>query len=239
MRRIVSLLTAILAGALAVGIGMGIYLSKANQDRERLAQIAKTAEQAVTTIQEKQNQAIAETNKILEGANTEIAKAQNALKALEAEQALMATATVISPPKPSQLRGWKEAINIALGVSLKYPSQGTVATIDQKTLTLERASTNAVQTALSDSRWFSLVPWDERLEQELLSTLVSSTKVSYFTNGKLFIGTAGSLNANPATIFVLKTRSGSTNFLIWARDPDALPEHKTLFQVLSTLDFAP
>jgi hypothetical protein len=234
MRRLSQILSLILIGALAVALGMGVYLHKANQDRERLAQAASDADRAAREAQDKQAQAIEEANKKLADANAEVAKAQQALQALKEEHDLLLTATSLPEPKTSLFKGWNEAVNLLLGASIKYPNTSAIETDDANSLTLSRAGNSS---PLTDTRWFSLTPWNERLEQELTSQLATSTPVSYLVHGRVLVGHVGAMSDTSAQTFILKVRAGEAQFLIWARDPDTLTDHRTLLQALSTLDF--
>jgi len=237
MRRLAPILTSILIGALAVALGMGIYLHKANADRERLAQTAQDAERMAKEAQEQQATAIREANAKVEAASAEVAKAQTALRSLQEERDMIAVAKPLASPKPSLFRGWKEAVNLPLGASMKYPPTSQIETNDATALTLARATVESDVLPSLDASWFSLSPWSESAEREFASHFTTSTPISYLVNGRLLIGRMGLLEGSQQSIFVFKIRAGSATFLVWARDPDAISEHKTLLQALSTLDF--
>lgn len=237
MRRLAPILTSILIGALAVALGMGIYLKKANADRERLAQTAMDAERLVKEAQDQQAQAVLEANRKVEAASAEVAKAQLALKSLQEERDLMALATPLDPPRPSQIRGWKEAVNLPLGASMKYPPTAQIEMNDKTALTLSRVTLDGDLQPSEDARWFSLTPWTDADEQELVSHFTTSTPASYLINGHLLIGRSGVFDNSTGSVFVFKVRAGSMLFLIWARDLDMIGEHTTLLRALSTLDF--
>lgn len=237
MRHLAPILTSILVGALAAALGMGVYLYKANTDRERLAQTVTDAERMTKEAQEQQERAVLEANKKVEAASAEIAKAQLALKSLQEERDLMATAEPLNPPKPTLLRGWKEAVNLPLGASLKYPPYSLIEMNDATALSIARIPLESDVQPSTDTSWLSLTHWSEKAEQELTSRFTTSTPVSYLVNGRLLIGRLGVLDNPSQTIFVFKVRAGANILLLWARDPDVVSGHKTLLQTLSTLDF--
>ena len=236
MRRLVPILSSILIGALAVALGMGIYLRKANVDRELLSKQTAEAQQMVKDAQRKQDQAIREANTKLADANAEVIKAQTALQTLQEEQKAMLAAVQLQEPRPALLRGWKEAVDLTLGVSLKYPQTSQVTTSDSA-LTISTTAFVSEPEPVQDHNWFSLTSWDDTKAQELTLNFSTSTPVSYAVRGHLITGNIGMINGTIPDIFVLKVRTGNAEYLIWARDPDKLPEHRTLLQLLSTLNF--
>jgi len=237
MRRLFPILSSILIGALAVALGMGIYLRKANVDRELLSKQTVEAQQMVKDAQQKQDQAIREANTKLADANAEVTKAQLALLTFQEEQKAMLSAIQLQEPKPSALRGWKEAVDLALGVSLKYPQTSEIENADGSSLTVSTVALTSNLVPVSDRRWLSLMPWNDTKAQELTLNFTTSTPVSYAVRGHLISGNLGAIDGAVPNIFVLKVRTGNAEYLIWARDPDKLPDHQTLLRTLSTFSF--
>lgn len=225
MKRASGIIIGILLGALATGIGVGSFLKKANDDREQLAaQLAATSKQA-TDARRQSQQAIEDANAKLNTASVEVAKAQNLIKSLAEERDLMAAALPLAPPSAALIRGWSDVVALGLGVSLKIPNDSEVSSNDAKALTIVQKNA----TVGEDWRWFSLSPYDARLEQELTTALATSTPVAYAVNGHLLLGMRGSLPGKKTQIFVLRIRSlGQITHLLW------LKEHAT---VLATLRF--
>ncbi len=234
MRRLVPILFSILIGASAVAIGMGFYLIRANQDRAHLTQEIQKANQTAKNANIESHQAILDANKKLNTANTEIAKAQNALQIMQEEHDALANAITLDTPRPSAIRRWKETVNLQLGVSIKFPATSRVFDNTHAELVIGRQIKNASQ--FNDGRWFSLRPWNNTEEQNLITQFTTSTAAVYLSQGHLLIGRIGSI-ANGGSIFVLKVRSGTSQYLIWARDPEPSTDHATLLKVLSTLNF--
>jgi type II secretory pathway pseudopilin PulG len=121
MRRFTSVLISILLGALAVGVGMGYFLMKANNDRERLALIAQAAEQESQEAIQAREQAIKAANAKLDAANTEITKAQETIKAFNEERALIQSATVLRTPNAKEIKGWSEIVSLGQKATVNYP----------------------------------------------------------------------------------------------------------------------
>ncbi len=222
MRRAFPVLLSILIGAIAVGGGMFVYLTKANADRARLAGIAEKAQQDSKTAIETSQRTIEEANKKVDAANVEITKAQKLVADMREERQLLATATKITAPTPKSLKGWKEAVSIGLGVTFKFPATLHVDTNDDSGLTLADAN----------GRVFSLTTYDERLETDLMASFVTSTPVSFDANGRLFVGTRGKISSDQGTVFLLRLRhDGTTSHLLWMR-----LDERTTETLLSTID---
>ncbi len=237
MRRTLPILASILLGALAVALGMGIYLQKANDDRERLAAIARRAQDQVEQIKIEGRQAIEQANKKVAAADVEIAKAQNLVKQMEEDRTFLTQATTLIAPNAKMLRTWKDALNLPLGVSLKYPPQAVLDTNDVQSLILVQAPQSG-QLITEDARWLSITPYDARLEQELTLNLVSSTEVMYTVRGRLLKGVRGILPGRSGTFTIVRIRGGGKNtHLIWGREPISETTKVPLTDILATLDF--
>lgn len=238
MKRTLSILASILLGAVAVALGMGLYLKKANDDRERLATIARQAQDEVVRIKEEGRQAVDQANKKIAHADAEIAKAQTQLQKAEEERKLLANAEPLIAANPKTTKGWKDAINLPLGISLKYPAGTDIETNDAESLTLSLQNPGPALNT-SDTRWLSITPYDERLEQELTMRASSSTPVSYSVRGRLLMGFRGSMPGQVGTITVLRVRAGGeTTHLIWAKEPFTNPAKGSLRDIFSTIDFS-
>ncbi|MBU1348794.1 hypothetical protein KJ781_01855 [Patescibacteria group bacterium] len=236
MRRATTVILCILLGALASGVGIGVFLKLANDDRARLVKQLEEAVQASNESRLENQAAIDEANHKLKEASTEVGKAQALVKALEEERDLLAIAEPLLPPSPSTLRSWSDVIAMDLGVSLKQPKGSDVQTNDKNALTLTMAST---QTA-TDGRWFSLTTYDERLEQELLLSLATSTPVAFTVNGRILTGKQGNLPNSPDQILILRIRKdGVITHLLWIRNPGTNRRDASgATDVLGTLRFA-
>lgn len=235
MRRATTVILCILLGAVASGAGIGIFLKFANDDRERLARELADAVQKSNEARQENQIAVEEANRKLLDANAEVGKAQALIKSLEEERDLLATAKPLSPPAPSAVRGWSDVVALDLGVSLKLPTGSTVQSNDKTALTLAR--TSALDSR--DPRWFSLTPYDARLETELLSSLATSTPVSYLLNGHILTGYQGAFPNRPEPVLILRIRKGgAVTHLLWIRNPSGTrTDAKPAVDVLSTMRF--
>lgn len=237
MRRYGHVFLWILSGALATGIGMLVILKQANTDRRRLTQLVSKTQKEFA-IAEKAKQALIEmANKKLDVANKEMSRAQAIITALKEERDLSTTAQALNPPTPRMLKGWKEVVNLPLGVSCRFPPNTRAETNDANSLMLavERPD-NSPASVPADLRIFSLTTYDERQEKELLSSFTTSTPVSYRVRGRLLLGHRGRVSTSPHTMIVLRMRAnGETKHLIWARTLDGVSE-QTILTLLATMD---
>lgn len=230
MRRAATILIGIALGAIAAGIGVGIFLKLANDDRERLAKQLETTAAQAQAVRAENQRAIEEANKKLLDANAEVGKAQALIKNLEQERQLLATATPLSMPSTKLLRDWKDVVNIDWGVSLKYPADSALESNTAQGITLSRTA------SASDARWFSLMPYQERLETEILSSYTTSSPVSFLVSGHLMTGWKGTVAGSKEPIYALRMWSrGAATHLIWAREPSA--SSAIVPNVLSTMRF--
>lgn len=237
MQRFTSVIMSILLGAIAVGVGMGIFLHKANTDRQRLEKVAIEAQGKSKEAQNRSQQAIQEANAKLKAANDEVAKAQATLKAIEEERGLLAKAEALDEPKAETLKGWSEAISLPLGVSLRVPPKNSIGENSDAALSIaaEQKSGSASMT-LPELRWLQISPYSERLESELVGAMASTTPVMFAVHGRLLKGTRGQSQTGDS--YVLKVSSlGETTHLIWAREFGKTAKDRNLLQVLSTLTF--
>lgn len=231
MRRAASILIGILLGALAAGLGTGIFLKKANEDRARLAKAIETTVEQATQARSENTKAIEDANAKLNAANLEVAKAQALIKALQEEQAALATATVLPAPAARTVRGWSDVVNLDLGVSLKIPP-----TLVQGPRSATEITATLKSGSISDPRALSIARYSATQEQELLASLVNPSAVSFVINGRLVTGSKGSLQGQSTPLYVLRVRhEGVTTHLIWIRDISQGIEATT---ILGTLTFA-
>lgn len=236
MRRFTSVLLSILLGGLAVGIGMGVFLKMANDDRERLATIATQAQQASKDAQMAREMAVKEANQKLENANAEISKAEQAMTALQQERDLIAEAHVLAPANARTVRGWKEAVGLDVNASCKFPPGNTVEANDGTGLVISQAPLGT-DTA-SDTRWLAILPYDAQRETELQNTFVTSTPVSYLVGGRLLIGKLGEMDDPQDPVFVLRVqKEGVPTHLIWLKAPATDAGNTIAMNVLASLSF--
>ncbi|MFA4954794.1 MAG: hypothetical protein WC641_05780 [Patescibacteria group bacterium] len=232
MRRNASILLSILIGALVVGLGMGFFLKKANDDRTKLAGQAEEAKKTSEQIQATSLKAVAEARGKLDQANAEVEKARTTLQKIEAERKLMAAAEVLTPSK--NLKGWQEAISLAMGVSLKFPPRTEIEQNLAGALTVIYSSASSSTVPV---RWFSLTPYEQRLENELISTLYSTSTAVFLVKGHVLYGVRGYATGSREETYVLRIlKNGEPANLVWLRGSGKAGQTQPL-QVLSTLDF--
>ncbi|MFH1621204.1 MAG: hypothetical protein ABIB04_03915 [Patescibacteria group bacterium] len=240
MKRFYPVIISICLGALAVAIGMGFFLKKANTDRERLTEIALKAErESKDAVLAKEN-AIKQANQKLDTANNEISKAQDIIKSLQEERDMLTNATSLRAPSGLDIKGWKEAINLPLAVSIKYPGSDNLEANDKNALTIAKNQNDKNDfTLTADNRWLSITTYEERLENELMGMFVSSTPLSYNVGGHLLIGYSGTTAGSADSHLVFHVQyNGQKTHLIWMREIDRSHNFTTLQKALATLTFA-
>lgn len=236
MKRATPIFFAILLGAAATAIGMGIFLKLANDDRARLgAEIGAARAEAMQALKEKERIAN-EANKKVAAANDEVTKAQGVLQALEEEQRLLASAKQLLKPPARDTRNWQSAISVPLGVSILVPPGTVIGTDDPQSLTAAKRSTSS--TTSFDTRWFSLTRNDERAALELFDAIATGTARSYLVNGRLLIGKVGTLSTGgPLAVFRVRQAASSTH-LLWIKNPGTLGYGDGIERLLGTMEFA-
>ena len=236
MKRAAPILLAILLGAAATALGMGIFLKLANDDRTKLSQqIAQAQSEAAQALKDKQ-QIADEANQKVSDANTEVAKAQDVMKALEEEQRLLAEAKQLQKPPTRETRAWQPAVSLPLGISILLPPKTEVETNDGQALTAIKSSTTSSTT--NDVRWLSITPYNASSEMELNDALATSTDISYLINGRLLTGKVGQLTGDGDVAVFRVRQAASSTHLIWIKDPGTLGTGNGIERLLGTLEFA-
>lgn len=239
MKRAFSTILSILVGALVTGSVLAFFLTQANSDRARLADLATKAQTDVQAAQETSKKTVDEANSKLEAANAEVAKAQSLVKAVQEERTLLATAVLIPTPSAKSIKGWNEAVSVPLKTSLKYPAAYYIGTNDATALTFVTEPATTSTEVGPDTRWFSLTPYDEQLEKEILASMSTTTPASYVINGRLATGARGMLAGTQEELLVLRIRENGLNtHLLWMRDPKGKTDEQTTLTVLGTMRFA-
>lgn len=236
MKRATPLLLAILLGALAAGIGFGVFLKLANDDRNHLSQALDEARaQAEQTLKDKQ--ALADdANQKVEEANAEVAKAEQVVASMKEEQRLMLTAKKLAKPPGTLLRNWSHTVSLYQGVGFSIPPKTEIESDSSSALTAVRSDGGASLAA--DTRWLSVTPYEEKRESELLSSLATSTGFAYLIGGTLVTGREGVLAGTNEIMTVLRVRSsGTSSHLIWIKDPGTFGSGNGLERFLATFEF--
>ncbi|OGL74445.1 hypothetical protein A3E39_04135 [Candidatus Uhrbacteria bacterium RIFCSPHIGHO2_12_FULL_60_25] len=234
MRRATPVILAVLLGALATAIGMGVFLKLANDDRIRLADEAAQAKIAIKRAEEEKATIANDANRKVAAANQEVTKAQLVLKDLQEERALLATAKQLAKPSTRDLRGWQPVISLGQGLGLSLPPKTSVESNDAAALTAVKTTTTS---AWTDARWLSVGAYDYGRERELTSALATTTPLAYLVEGRLLLGVQGSLG-NGDRMAVLRIReAASSTHLLWIKDPGTLGYGNGIERFLATLDF--
>src|SRR3989338_3912058 len=180
MRRATPVILAVLLGALATAIGMGVFLKLANDDRIRLADEAAQAKIAIKRAEEEKATIADDANRKVAAANQEVTKAQLVLKDLQEERALLATAKQLAKPSTRDLRGWQPVISLGQGLGLSLPPKTSVESNDAAALTAVKSTTT---NAWTDARWLAIGAYDDEWERELLNSLATTTPLAYLGEG--------------------------------------------------------
>jgi hypothetical protein len=237
MKRITSVLVAVLLGALATGIGMGIFLKLANDDRGRLATDVSNAKADADRAEREKLLIADDANRKVEEANAQVSEAQRIIQAVQEERALMAKAKPLIKPATRDVRGWQTVVSLPQGLSLSLPPKTEIETNDEIALTAVKILTTSTAD-ITNSRWLSISPYDERLETELLFSLSTSTDVSYLVNGHLLVGRVGKLPETQQNVAILHMQeAASSTHLLWMKDPGTLGTGNGIERLLGTLEF--
>ena len=237
MRRYSSVILSILIGALAAGISLGIFLKKSNDDRRRLEASALEAKKQFEQTQEETKKSMDEASLKLRAANEEVTKAQELIKLMEDERLQLASSVVLDEPSSAMTKGWQEALNTDLGISIRYPTGFSLDSNDGTALILSQGTPNPAEISATDRRSIAVYPYDFRLETELLATLQASNTVSYNLKGHLVTGTSGvAKNDTKNTLHVYAISFlGEKKFLVWMKE---IPKQKIpALEILSTMKF--
>ena len=223
----------ILLGAIATGLGVGLFLFKANRDRQVLVNQLESITVEAQKSREENQQAIESANEKLITANIEVTKAQELIKALQKERDLLAEAEILEIPSTRVLWGWSDIVSLDQGISLKIPSGNSVESNDNQTLTI--AKDNKFKT---ESYWLSIMPYSAGREEEALSSLMDLEQLSYVVGERLISGYQGKTKIDNETIYVLQVRyGGATTHLLWIKDVFPWKSRSTVIDIISTMQF--
>lgn len=232
MRRSFAVLSWILLGALASGVGMSFALHRSNQDRVRLAHSLEEANVRAISSEELSG----ELRDRMRLAIEEVGRAQSELDRLRRWQAQLKNATPLVPLRPAQTKGWGEFASVPLGVSIRLPPSMQANTSEDavflKTHTVHRGTP-------IEEQWLGLSKYSREREQDLYTHghLTDEEPVSYVLGNRLFIGMAGKLNDDSQKLYILSIQENATStYLVWAKTVDGVNE-RTILDTLATLSF--
>lgn len=218
-------------GAVAAGIGVGLFLAKANSDRKRLASQLNDAHIKAERALEQSQRTAEEANQKLREANEEMAKAETIIAAMEEERRFIAQAEQLSAPPPYATDQWSEQTAVQLGISIKTPSG---ATIIENT-----SSTLRVGTVQNNEAWLDIRTYDTALETAWRQDLTSTTTRIFLVRDRVLIGVTGTRDHTTSPVFVLRAQTnGVPTHLILIRDPaDKTGARNRVQNILATMTF--
>lgn len=244
MKKIWSILLAILLGAIVVGSGTGYFLYLANKDRRALAEAAEQAKTEAQIALQKSQTAISEANEKLSQANAEVEKAQNAIKELQNEQALLRDAKPLIKPQTKDLEGWIPVISTSNGISLFLPPGSKVNqdTADNFSIMEDK---EALDNEEEDNIWFSVWSFDSKKFDLLKNKYASSSKISFFIDGKVVAGNANFNSENEIEEALLNIYSnGTTTHSLVIKNPPPFKfkswqkeQFASVEEILQTMEF--
>jgi len=237
MRRYTSVILSILIGALAAGISLGIFLKKSNDDRRRLAESALQAKKQFEQSQDEAQRSMDEANQKLHAANAEVTKAQELIKLMEEERRLLAASEALDEPSSSLTKGWKEAVDTDLGISIRHPANYILDSNDAKSLILSLESNNGNSEGAPENRAIAVYPFDFRLETELLATLNATNTATYNLKSHLVSGVYGESKIDPKEILHVYSISflGEKKYLVWMKE--TVKQKFSAQDILATMKF--
>lgn len=233
MKRLTSILIAVILGAFATGIGTVPFLVLANQDRQRLDnELQQTRTKAAEFESEKQRIADQANQKVKE-ANEEVQKAQLAILQAQEDEKLLAASERLTPPSVHELAKWEPAISLSLGVSVYVPKTYSVQQDDSYAFILSRNTTYSSSSRSEIA--ISFEPYEETKSTRYVGMFASSTSVHLVAGGKLLKGTVGTLlDGTGAALFEVRS-SAKTTHLVWMHDRELT--YATIKKILSTIQY--
>jgi hypothetical protein len=235
MKRITSVLIAVLLGAITTGIGVVPFLVLANHDRNRLtSELEETRSWAERAESEKERLA-REANEKVEEANIEIQRAQMLLEQIEEDRRLTAEAKLLSRPSSRELPRWDSYVSLYQEVKFSIPPNSSVNADTKQSLTVTNEGAHAE--LLGDARWLAITPYDPAREQELFGNVATSTGVSYLVDDYLLIGRRGSLKSGEDVMALTARHAATSTHIIWMKDPGTLGSGDGFERFLGTLEF--
>ncbi|MEN9557851.1 MAG: hypothetical protein RL141_220 [Candidatus Parcubacteria bacterium] len=233
MKRHAPLFGAVLLGAVATAIGMGIFLQLANNDRSRLSREINHAREAAAQALAEKERIASEANDKVEAANAEVEKAQRVLELLEEEQQLLTHATRLPKPTARELRGWTPVVSLPLAASLMIPPNTAIAVNDAFGL---RAVTANGHRSASGTTWLSLTPYSPEQESSFPSQTEETSRL-YVVDDHLLIGGIHTMIDGSTRAFFRIQQSASSTHLLELRDI-GIPGNADGFErMLGTLEF--
>jgi hypothetical protein len=233
MKRVTSVLIAVLLGAMATGIGIVPFLVLANQDRNRMASELEQAHERAEAAESEKNKIAEEANERVEEANAEVQRAQTILRDAAEDQRLTAEAVRLSKPPLRELYRWSSYISLHQGIKLSFPPESSVSSDTKASLTVVN---DKKKNAFEDARWLAITPYDPELERNLFSAFGTSTGVSYLAGEHLLTGKHGTLEDGSEAMALKARHAATSTHLIWIKDPGTLGSDG-LERILGTMEF--
>jgi hypothetical protein len=235
MKRITSVLLAVLLGAVAAGIGVAPFLVLANQDRHRLTTELEETQAHAQQVEAEKEQVAEDANKKVEEANAEIERAQQILGEVEEDQRLMADAERLSMPSGREIAKWESVISLYQEVKLSIPEPSEVVSDTSQALTIAKERSPDGQ--IADARWLAVTPYDAGTEAVLLNALATSTDVAYVVDDHLLKGKKGTLESGEEAMIIRVRYSATSTHLIWIKNPGTLGPDDGFERLLGTFEF--
>jgi hypothetical protein len=237
MKRATPLLFAILLGAIASGVGVGIFLKLANDDRNRLSRELESLRAETVASAAESERVAEEANRKVAEANAEIRKAEDLLRTLEEERLLKESAKPLRKPGSAELRGWKSIVSFHQEMGLLIPSRTEVESDTKEALIAVESTVTAAPR--SDPRWLSITPYDAGLESNLLASFTTSTGIAYLVDDALLTGRKGVVGPAREPMMVLIARkNGEKTHVIWVKDPGTFVNDVGFERLLATFEFS-
>jgi hypothetical protein len=235
MKRITSVLLAVLLGALATGIGVTPFFVLANKDRHRLATELEETQARTQQIEAEKEQVADNANKKVEEANAEIERAQQILEEVGEDQRLMVEAKRLSMPPRREIARWEPVISLYQEVKLSMPEPSEVVSDNTQALTISKEQSDDGH--IDDARWLAVTPYDTGTEAVLLNALATSTDIAYVVDDRLLKGRKGTLESGEEALIIRVRYSATSTHLIWIKDPGTLGREDGFERLLGTFEF--
>ena len=236
MNRITSIFLFVLLGAGAVAAAIVPFYVMANKDRNVLATNLEMIKERAATIESEKQKLADEANTRVQEANDEVSKAQSKIDALKEDQRLIGISERLQNAGSRELLTWTPMVSMQQHVSVLVPKSSSVEsdTGDLFSVIITPTSTDPY---IHGETWLEVLPYNKIKEDQLLSSMTSSTEIAFTINKQLLAGHTGVSVSDGSRIYVLTYRDlGEQKSLVFLKEIPALGKNGAQ-RFLATLAF--
>ncbi len=236
MNRITSIFLFVLLGAGAVAAAIVPFYVMANKDRNVLATNLEMIKERAATIESEKQKLADEANTRVQEANDEVSKAQSKIDALKEDQRLIGISERLQNAGSRELLTWTPMVSMQQHVSVLVPKSSSVES-DTGDLFSVMITPTSTDPYVHGETWLEVLPYNKIKEDQLLSSMTSSTEIAFTVNKQLLAGHAGVSVSDGSRIYVLTYRDlGEQKSLVFLKEIPALGKNGAQ-RFLATLAF--